>query len=68
MNNVRCKVVGDGMDHFFKKGEVYATTRHPEDEIGNLLVVDPYGERWSAYDLENGTVKLYGMETIFEFI
>lgn len=68
MNNVRCKFVGDGMDYFFKKGGVYATTRHPEFEIGELLVIDPYGEKWNAYDLENGTVKLYGMETIFEFI
>ena len=68
MNNVRCKVVGDRMDYFFKRGGVYATARNPGDGIGNLLVVDPYGEKWSAYDLENGTVKLYGVGTIFEFI
>lgn len=68
MNNVRCKVVGAGLDYFFKKGAVYATYGHPEFEIGDLVVIGPYGEKWSAYDLENGTVKLYGMETIFEFI
>lgn len=68
MNNVRCKFVGDGMNDFFKKGGVYATSSHPDLEIGGLLVIDPYGEIWTAYDLENGIVKLYGMETIFEFI
>lgn len=68
MNNIRCKFPGEGMDYFFKKGDVYETTSHPDLQLGDLLVIDPYGEKWNAYDLENGTVKLYGMETIFEFI
>lgn len=68
MNNVRCKIVGSGMDYFFKRGGVYATTRHPEYGVCELLVIDPYGEKWSAYDLENGTVELCGMGTTFEFI
>lgn len=68
MNNVRCKFVGDGMDYFFKRGGVYATSNHPDFEVGDLWVIDPYGEKWSAYALENRTVKLYGMEAIFDFI
>ncbi|AEZ66239.1 hypothetical protein phiTE_073 [Pectobacterium phage phiTE] len=47
MNNVRCKIVGDGMDYFFKKGGVYATSGHPEFEIGDLLIIDPYREKWA---------------------
>ena len=68
MNNVKCTADGGDLGYFFKVGGVYATTSHPDLSIGELLVIDPYGEKWNAYERSAGVVVLYGFETTFKFI
>lgn len=67
-SNVRCVVLDDELRYFFKGKGVYSVSANMDSEEGGVLIKDPYGEKWSAYELENGRVKIYGFDAVFEFI
>lgn len=66
-SNVRCTELDPTLKYFFRVDEVYSTEADPEGEIDQVLIRDPYGEKWNAYEF-GGKVKLYGFEAVFEFI
>lgn len=67
-NNVRCVACDPETTYFFKVGGVCSVEANMDSEIGDVLIKDPYGEKWSAFVLPNGRAKLYGFGTVFEFI